>query len=412
MFIKYTNVVGLQWGDEGKGRIVDYLAKNNDIVARYNGGNNAGHTVKVGDKEFKFHLLPSGALHGKKLYIGHGTIVDPHVLIDEIQKLEDYGMIFTGKLFISKKTNLIVDYHKLLDECREEMFTFGTTKRGIGPAYADKYARLGILAGDLFDIPTLKHKIHVNLKEKNVLFTQLFNKEAISEQVVFDKLMLAKEVLADYICDLHETFYSSYKDKQVSILLEGAQGLMLDVDSTDYPYVTSTHVNPMYHRIGLFDHDNLKVQSHSYNNVGVMKAYATKVGAGNFPSEMDTELGERLRELGKEYGATTGRPRRCGWLDLVQLKKCLSENELTSVVLTKIDVLSNFKTIEVCTEYTAEGKAIYKTLPGWCSDITICKQYKDLPENCRAYIEFIEKELGYKFKIISIGPERSQLLEK
>lgn len=412
MFIKYTNVIGLQWGDEGKGRIVDWLAKQHDIVARYNGGNNAGHTVKVEDKEFKFHLLPSGALYKKQLYIGPGTVIDPQVLIGEIQSLEKYGVEFMGRLAISHKTNIIMPYHKLLDECREKEFQFGTTKRGIGPAYSDKYARLGVQIQDLFNDDVLRHKINVNLVEKNILFKNLFNVEALDPEKVFQEIIKAREVLGDYVVDLNEKFYSMYSgNKTVSILLEGAQGLMLDVDSSDYPYVTSTHVNPKFHYIGLFDH-NKSVDSMSYNNIGVMKAYSTKVGAGFFPTELKESDGELLRLKGKEYGTTTGRPRRVGWLDLAQIKKVLNETEINTLYLTKIDVLSGFDELKVCTSYDTDNQPVYTTLKGWTKGLQNCKSYNELPEEAKTYIAFIEAQLGMLCKVISIGPERSQLLVK
>lgn len=411
MFIKYTNVVGLQWGDEGKGRIVDWLAKTHDVIARYNGGNNAGHTVKVEDKEFKFHILPSGALYKKQLYIGPGAILDPHVLVSEIQSLEKYGIDFTGRLAISNKTNIILPYHKLLDECREQEFNFGTTKRGIGPAYADKYARLGVQIQDLFNEAVLKQKIDANLREKNILFTHLFNTKPLTVDEVYNEVIKTRDLLGDYITDLNDKFYSTFKDKTVSILLEGAQGLMLDVDSTDYPFVTSTHVNPKYHYIGLFDH-NKSVDAMSYNNVGVMKAYATKVGAGYFPTEIKAgEYGEVLREKGKEFGTTTGRPRRVGWLDLVQIKKVLNENEINTLYLTKLDVLTGLE-LKICVEYDTDHQPVYKNLKGWTKTIGNCKSFHELPQEAKDYISFIEDFLGYKFKIISIGPERNQLLTK
>lgn len=416
-------VVGLQWGDEGKGKITDVLAEKSDYVVRYQGGNNAGHTVYVGDDKFVLHLLPSGVLQCKgKCIIANGVVVNPEAFFNEIEKLEARGLS-TDHVFISRRAHIIMPYHVLLDEYREEFAgknsQIGTTKRGIGPCYEDKVARVGIRAIDLLNPEILKEKIKENLIVKNALFEKLFEKNPLTLEEIYDKYVAYGERLKDRIIDT-ELEINEAIDQGKNVLFEGAQALMLDIDFGTYPFVTSSSPTTGGVCVGA-GVPPTKLQ----NLIGVSKAYCTRVGNGPFPTELDNELGEHIRQVGHEFGASTGRPRRTGWLDLVALKHACMINGITHLVITKLDVLSGLGNIKACTGYkTEDGKiinyftsstnkldsyeAIYEEMPGWSEDITSAKSFDELPQAAQDYIHFIEKYLGIEVYLVSVGPERSQ----
>ena len=416
-------VVGLQWGDEGKGKITDVLAEKSDYVVRYQGGNNAGHTVYVGDDKFVLHLLPSGVLQCKgKCIIANGVVVNPEAFFNEIEKLEARGLS-TDHVFISKRAHIIMPYHVLLDEYREEFAgkdsQIGTTKRGIGPCYEDKVARVGIRAVDLLNPEILKEKIKENLIVKNALFEKLFEKEPLKLEDIYDKYVQFGERLKNRIIDT-EFEINEAIDQGKNVLFEGAQALMLDIDFGTYPFVTSSSPTTGGVCIGA-GVPPTKLQ----NLIGVSKAYCTRVGNGPFPTELDNELGEHIRQIGHEFGASTGRPRRTGWLDLVALKHACMINGITHLVITKLDVLTGLENIKACTGYKNEEgeiieyftsstnkldsyEAIYEEMPGWSEDITNVKTFDELPQSAQDYIHFIEKYLGIEVYLVSVGPERSQ----
>ncbi len=415
-------VVGLQWGDEGKGKITDVLAEKSDYVVRYQGGNNAGHTVYVGEDKFVLHLLPSGVLQCKgKCIIGNGVVVNPEAFFNEIEQIEKKGLL-TDHVYISSRAHIIMPYHILLDTYREEFAgkdQIGTTKRGIGPCYEDKVARVGIRAIDLLNPEILKAKIKENLVVKNALFEKLFNKEPLKFEDIFQKYLEFGQRLKNRIIDSEfELNYAIQQDN--NILFEGAQALMLDVDFGTYPFVTSSSPTTGGVAIGA------GVPPTSLQNlIGVSKAYCTRVGNGPFPTELEDETGEHIRKVGHEYGASTGRPRRCGWLDLVALRYSCMINGITHLVITKLDVLSGFDKIKACIAYeTSQGKlidafpattdelasykAVYKELDGWSEDISKIKSFDELPKSAQDYLHFIEDYLGIEVYLVSVGPERSQ----
>lgn len=419
-------VVGLQWGDEGKGKITDVLAEKSDYVVRYQGGNNAGHTVYVGEDKFVLHLLPSGVLQCKgKCIIGNGVVVNPEAFFDEIEQIEKRGLT-ADHVYISSRAHIIMPYHILLDTYREEFAgkgKIGTTKRGIGPCYEDKVARVGIRAIDLLNPKILEAKIKENLLVKNALFEKLFDKEPVKFEEIFQKYLNFGKKLKHRI--IESEFELNYAIQQGSnLLFEGAQALMLDIDFGTYPYVTSSSPTTGGVTVGA------GVPPTSLQNlIGVSKAYCTRVGNGPFPTELEDETGEHIRTTGHEYGASTGRPRRCGWLDLVALRYSCMINGITHLVITKLDVLSGFEKIKVCTAYkTSEGKsidafpatteelagytAIYKELEGWKDDISQIKSFNELPKNAQDYLYFIEDYLGVDVYLVSVGPERSQNIIK
>ncbi|PQL91779.1 adenylosuccinate synthase [Apibacter adventoris] len=415
-------VVGLQWGDEGKGKITDVLAEKSDYVVRYQGGNNAGHTVYVKEDKFVLHLLPSGVLQCKgKCIIGNGVVVNPEAFFDEIEQIEKRGLA-TDHVFISSRAHIIMPYHILLDTYREEFAgkgQIGTTKRGIGPCYEDKVARVGIRAIDLLNPEILEAKIKENLLVKNALFEKLFNKKPLKFEEIYQKYLAFGQKLKHRIIESEfELNYAIQQDR--TILFEGAQALMLDIDFGTYPYVTSSSPTTGGVSVGA----GIPPTSLQYL-IGVSKAYCTRVGNGPFPTELEDNIGEHIREIGNEYGASTGRPRRCGWLDLVALRYSCMINGITHLVITKLDVLSEFDKIKVCTAYkTKEGKiidsfpatteelagytAVYKELNGWKSDISHIKSFNELPKNAQDYLHFIESYLDVEVYLVSVGPERSQ----
>lgn len=414
-------VVGTQWGDEGKGKIIDVISQEADIIIRFQGGNNAGHTVVVGGEKFILHLIPSGILNSKGMcLIGPGVVVDPQVLLHEIEILESKG-IDTSKLYISNRAHIIMPYHVELDKAKEEQRgknKIGTTKRGIGPCYGDKISRTGIRAVDLLDEEVFKEKLEINVKEKNQLFENVYGYKALSyEKILNDyKGYIAK--LKDRIIDTIPVVHNAIKNNEL-VLFEGAQAAMLDINYGTYPYVTSSSPTSGGALTGVgVPHTAIdKV-------IGVMKAYTTRVGEGPFPTELMGVEGENLREAGGEYGATTGRPRRCGWFDGVVGRYAVMINGITDVVLTKIDVLSGLDTIKVATKYRidneiyetvpasiqtlAKAEPIYEEVAGWQEDISGIKTYDELPENTKKYIKKIEEIIGTKISMVSVGPDRDQ----
>ncbi len=420
-------ILGAQWGDEGKGKIVDLFSEQYDVIVRYQGGANAGHTVIVGKDKYVMHLLPSGVLHKNKMnIIGHGVVLDMESLVGEIEGLQKRGISISPRnLLISENASIVLPYHKLIDKAKEEKKKggkkIGTTGRGIGPAYTDKYVRIGVRLRDMFNNETLLAKIEENLEEKNFLLKNFYGqKELAAAQVAKEAKKFAKK-LKPYMANTLSVLNNLLK-KGKKVLFEGAQGALLDIDFGTYPYVTSS--NPTIGGVMTGSGVSHRLIKKVW---GITKAYQTRVGNGPFPTELDEELGSKIREAGGEYGATTGRARRCGWLDLVALKYVCELNGLSDILLTKIDVLSILKDIKVCTHYIYKGrktqdfvsdgeelytvKPVYKSLKGWGSDLTKARKYSDLPKAAKAYIKFIEDYTGVKVSMVSVGPERDQILK-
>ncbi|MFP4171325.1 MAG: adenylosuccinate synthase [Candidatus Hydrogenedentota bacterium] len=417
-------VVGMQWGDEGKGKIVDYLTEQVDVVVRHQGGNNAGHTVVVNGNTTILHLLPSGILHsGRQCIIGNGTVLDPAVLLKEIDGVLAAGHVLEGWLFISDCAHIIMPYHKLLDKAQEQFRgkgKIGTTGRGIGPAYADKADRLGIRFGDLLNLSMFREKLAKVLEYKNAVLASLGeNPYDVSE--VYAEYEAYAERLRPYVGNGVGLIHSALREGK-RIMFEGAQGAMLDIDHGTFPYVTSSTTVAGGVCAGAGVGPNVV-----RGVAGIVKAYCTRVGTGPFPSEETGEVGERLRQEGHEYGATTGRPRRCGWLDMVQLRHAALLNGATSIVLTKADVLGAFDTIRIAVAYELDGrettafpsqtcevervKPVYEDYPGWREDISGCKRWEDLPENARKYFQRVEELAGVPISLISVGPGREQTIK-
>ena len=415
-------VVGLQYGDEGKGKITDVLSAKSDYVVRFQGGDNAGHTVYVGDEKFVLHLLPSGVLQCKgKCIIANGVVVNPKAFLKEIGQIESKGLK-TDHVFISRRAHVIMPYHIQLDTYREEEqggTQIGTTKKGIGPCYEDKIARVGIRMVDLLNPEILREKVEKNLKVKNSLFQKYFDKPAMDAEEIIKEYTEIGQILKDRIVDTELELNEAIHEGK-NVLFEGAQALMLDIDFGTYPYVTSSSPSTG----GVCTGAGVPPTA-LQNLIGVAKAYCTRVGNGPFPSELDNELGEQIRQVGGEFGATTGRPRRTGWLDLVSLKHACMINGINNLVITKLDVLTGIDTLKIVTKYkTEDGKIIdyftssttklynyepiYEDLPGWSEDITKVRSYDELPDTAKRYIEFIENYLGINVYLVSVGPERSQ----
>lgn len=413
-------VVGTQWGDEGKGKIIDVLAHKADYVVRFQGGNNAGHTVVVNGEKFILHLLPSGMLHGNgKCIIGPGVVVDPKVLLKEIATLDAKGAK-TDHLFISDRAHLIMPYHVMLDGLKEDRGAkkIGTTRRGIGPCYSDKISRMGIRMVDLLDMNIFSEKLRINLEEKNQILEKIYEVEPMKFEEIFEEYKGYAEILKHRIID-STPIINDALDQDKMVMFEGAQAMMLDIDHGTYPYVTSSSPTAGGVTVGA------GVSPKKIDRIiGVMKAYTTRVGEGPFVVELLDETGELLRKVGHEYGATTGRPRRCGWLDLVVGRYATKINGLTDIVITKIDCLSGLDTVKICigyeidgkvhtlppasTESLARAKAIYEELPGWSEDISQMKTYDELPVNCKNYIKRMEEILECQITVVSVGPDRSQ----
>ncbi len=423
-------IIGAQWGDEGKGKITDYLAENADVVARFQGGNNAGHTIIVGDSVFKLHLLPSGVVRpGKLAVIGNGVVVNLEDMHDEIEQVKAAGGSIEG-LRISDRAHLIMNYHKKLDGA-EEAFRgnkpVGTTKKGIGPSYQDKIARTGFRICDLFDDELLKDKISSNLALKKALMEMLkADKCECTEETLYEKMIGWRDSIKDYVCDCSVLINDSL-DEGKKVLFEGAQGAMLDIDHGTYPYVTSSNTcgGGICSGCGVAPNRVDKV-------VGCLKAYTTRVGEGPFVTELDGEEEIEMQKKGGEFGVTTGRGRRCGWLDLVVAEHGMRMCGYTSIAITKLDILNDYEKVYVCTEYEIDGeivkhfpadlgkleraKPIYKEMKGWKAwdntEEVVKNGYDSLPENMKAYIEFIEDYLGVPADIVSIGPKRSETIDR
>ena len=412
-------VVGSQWGDEGKGKIVDVLGKKMDMVVRFQGGNNAGHTVIVNGEKSILHLLPSGILNKEALcVIGPGVVIDPFVLLDEIDTLRKRGLT-CDHLRISDRAHLIMPYHIKLDELQEKKLAnnkIGTTKRGIGPCYADKYTRIGLRVCDLVDFEIFKKRLASTIEIKNDQIVKLYGEEPFDYDTLVNQFANIREQLLPMICD-SVSLVNQYLDDGKNVLLEGAQANMLDIDHGTYPYVTSSSPTSA----GVCEGAGVAPQKLN-TIIGVVKAYSTRVGEGPFATELLDETGEEIRSIGAEFGATTGRPRRCGWLDLCVVKQAAIINGLTDLVVTKIDVLSTMKKIKVCVGYDIDGKEytyipaslndygrskpIYKEFDGWMCDITKIRNYDDLPENCRKYLECIAEFTNTRISLVSVGPDR------
>lgn len=415
-------IVGSQWGDEGKGKIVDLLSDRFQIVARYQGGANAGHTVEIGDKKFILHLIPSGILRDDVIcVIGNGVVIDPQALLEEIKMLEDLGVKIKNRLFISHNAHLIMPYHKLLDSINESGNSkIGTTGRGIGPCYIDKYARTGIRIVDLLNRKNLEEKIRCNIEEKNNILKKLYDKEELNIDEIIKAYLKFDDEIDQYITDTTSLLNNAIKDGK-SILLEGAQGALLDVDHGTYPYVTSSSPTSGGACTGT------GIPPTKINSViGIVKAYTTRVGLGPFPTELKDETGEKLRTIGYEFGATTGRPRRCGWYDAFLVNYSSMINGITKAAITKLDVLSSFEKINVCVGYEINGKKlkyfptnvyelenakpIYETLDGWNEDISFARTFDELPSKAKDYLDFIADKSNFEIGIISVGPKRDQTI--
>ncbi len=415
-----TVLVGSQWGDEGKGKIVDILSENYQIVTRYQGGANAGHTVEIGDKQYILHLIPSGILRENVIcVIGNGVVIDPVALLDEIKLIENHGISVKKRLFISHNAHLIMPYHKLLDSIQEKgEQKIGSTGRGIGPCYTDKYARKGIRIVDLLNRKVLEEKIRLNLEEKNNFLKKVYEHEGLNVDEIVNEYLKFDKLIDSYITDV-PAYLNKAIDDGKSVLLEGAQGALLDVDFGTYPFVTSSNPTSGGACTGT------GIPPTKIDSVfGIVKAYTTRVGNGPFPTELIDETGEKLRKIGSEFGATTGRPRRCGWFDAFLVRYSAMINGMTSVAITKLDVLSSFEELKVCVGYELNGKKlksfptdvdrlnkvkpVYETLLGWNQDIRHCTSFDELPAKTKDYLNFISKESGVSVKIISVGPKRKQ----
>jgi len=417
-----TVIVGTQFGDEGKGKLVDYLSSKYDIVVRYQGGANAGHTICFDDKTLVLHLIPSGIFHeGCICVIGNGVVIDPNALLEEIRQVEEMGYDVRGRLFISHNAHLIMPYHKLLDSLHESAQNdkkIGTTGRGIGPSYMDKFARKGIRVVDLLHPEVLEEKLRDNLEAKNKLIKNIYDTEEIDVEAIVREYSEFDEIINPYVKNT-QLFLNKKLREGKTVLLEGAQGCLLDVDHGTYPYVTSS--NPTS---GGASTGSGIAPNYIRNVIGVCKAYMTRVGNGAFPSELFDETGDKLGRIGHEFGATTGRKRRCGWLDLVALRYSLIVNGVTEIALTKLDVLDAFEEVKVCTSYMLDGKEIfdfptddqtlsrvepvYRTLKGWNTSNAEARTFEDMHPDSRAFVHFIEEETGVPVSCISVGPGREE----
>lgn len=417
-------ILGAQWGDEGKGKIVDLLSNKADFIVRFQGGANAGHTLKFDDQTIVLHLVPSGIFNGNgTCVIGNGVVIDPIALVQEIEEIQGMNFSLKGRLFISQTAHVILPYHKVLDKMREKRRgedAIGTTGRGIGPAYVSKVARVGIRMTDLLDPVLLRKKIDQNLSDINLSLENVYREPTINTDDILDELEPAINTLRPYIANTSVLLHRAIGDKK-NILLEGAQGCLLDVDHGTYPYVTSSSPTAG----GACTGSGIPPTAIT-NVMGITKAYCTRVGNGPFPTELHNETGDQLREKGGEFGATTGRPRRCGWLDLVALKYAVQLNGMNELTLTKMDVMDGFEEIKVCTSYKIKGKETtvypltldetetiepqYTSLPGWTEDIQGITEWDKLPENAQKYIRFLENYLGVQFTVISTGPKRSETI--
>ena len=417
-------VIGSQWGDEGKGKIVDLLSAKVDVVARYQGGANAGHTICWGDKTFVLHLVPSGIFQENVIcVIGNGVVIDPVAILKEINTIKELGYSIDGRLLISHNAHLIMPYHKKIEEARERSRNanaIGTTGRGIGPAYMDKFARTGIRMVDLLDRDTLSKKLKRSIEEKNAILKGVYGAAELNVDAIIEEYAAFDKLVAPFVTDTSYFLNNAIKEGK-NVLAEGAQGSLLDIDFGTYPYVTSSHPTVGGCCTGL------GIPAMAINRViGIVKAYSTRVGNGPFPTELTDDVGERLRKVGHEFGATTGRPRRCGWIDLVALGYTCSINGFTDLTITKLDVLSGLEEIKACVGYRYNGQEstrfpseihtleevepIYESFPGWEEDIVGIDTLEALPANARKYLQFISDRLQVDISMVSTGPKRSQTI--
>jgi len=418
--MRNTLLIGAQWGDEGKGKVVDFLSQDADVVVRYQGGSNAGHTIEIGAERYVLHLVPSGILYpGKTCVIGNGLVIDPAALVKEIKELNERGINTTGRLHISDRAHAVIPYHKALDAARENKLTaaakIGTTQRGIGPAYADKVNRTGVRMGDLTD-SNLAVTLTARLAEKNEQLA-LLGAPTLDAAAVIAEVQQAAEFLKPYITDTVKLLNDAYKAKK-SVLFEGAQGTMLDIDFGTYPFVTSSNPTSGGACVGT------GLPPHAVERVlGVIKAYTTRVGGGPFPTELLDDVGEGLRKRGREFGATTGRPRRCGWFDAVVARYSAMVNGVDHWAITKLDVMDEMETIKVCVAYECDGKRydtvpasisilerckpVYKEYPGWMTPTSGITRYEDLPAKAKAYVQALCDVSGVPLGVLSVSPQRS-----
>lgn len=415
-------VVGAQWGDEGKGKIVDLLTRYADVVVRFQGGNNAGHTVYLGKEKFVFHIVPSGILYkDKTCIIGSGVVIDPAALIDEISDLKKRGYLSDeSQLMISEEAHLILPYHQRIDVARERVFKIGTTGRGIGPAYEDKVARCGIRMGDLTDQRKFREKLESNLVQKNRYLAQVLNEKGFEFEKIYDQCLRFKEELGRHVRDTSLIVYDAVKKKR-NVLFEGAQGALLDLDHGTYPYVTASNTVAANACVGSGIGPTM-----IHSVMGIAKAYTTRVGEGPFPTELHDALGDAIRSKGAEFGATTGRPRRVGWFDAVVANHAVRINGIDSVTITKMDVLNEVEKIKIAVAYRINGKIIhtvpsnlsalqsaepvYEEWDGWRTEIKGAKQFSDLPVNAQRYLRRIEELIDTKVAMVSVGSERNETL--
>jgi adenylosuccinate synthase len=421
-----TVVVGTQWGDEGKGKIVDLLSEYADYVVRFQGGNNAGHTMVVNGKEIISHLIPSGIIQQKKCFIGNGVVVDPFVLLDEIDYLISNNIDVSPEMLkVSNRAHIIMPYHQEIDKAREEKKgknKIGTTGRGIGPCYEDKATRRGIRFCDLLDIDLFKERVALILEEKNFYLKHYFKADTIELDLIIDQFLKIRDRLLPYIADVSVALYEGINADK-TILFEGAQGTHLDIEHGTYPFVTSSST------VSGNAANGSGVGPGNLNEIiGIVKAYTTRVGAGPFPTELFDEIGDKIQKTGSEFGATTGRKRRCGWLDMVVLRNAVRLNSLTGLVITKLDVLDDLDEIKICTGYEYQGKIItdfppeikileqctpvYETHPGWKQNTSGTTEYKDLPENVKKYLDRVIALANVPIKIVSVGPGREATIIK
>ena len=420
-----TCVVGLQWGDEGKGKVVDILAEKNDVVVRYGGGANAGHTVVVGDEKFALHLMPSGAVRKDAVcVIANGVVMDPEIFIGELDSLAKRGISLDNRLLISENAHVVLDYHKMEDKLREESLgknKIGTTARGIGPCYADKVGRsYAIRMADFQNLNALKEKLEKIAEYKNKIFAALYGAQPIKASEIFEKCKVYAERLGKYICNTTEYLHEQIEAKK-NILFEGAQGALLDLDHGTFPYVTSSNASSLGVSAGCGVPATM-IQRF----IGVVKAYSTRVGAGPFPSELDNEIGQYIRDKGHEYGTTTGRPRRCGWFDTMAVKYTAKIGGINEIAMMHVDTLAGIDELKICTGYTIDGKDVkmfpsnidtlakvkckFETLEGFKEEITDAQSLSDLPKQAKKYLETVEKILGLPITFIGIGPGRNQTI--
>ncbi len=421
-----TVVVGTQWGDEGKGKIVDLLSEHADYVVRFQGGNNAGHTMVVNGKEIISHLIPSGIIQQKKCFIGNGVVVDPFVLLDEIDYLIANNIDVSPEMLkVSNRAHIIMPYHQEIDKAREEKKgknKIGTTGRGIGPCYEDKSTRRGIRFCDLLDLDLFKEKVAIILEEKNFYLKHYFKVDTIDLDLIIDQFLKIRDRLLPYIDDVSVALYEGINADK-TILFEGAQGTQLDIEHGTYPFVTSSST------VAGNAANGSGVGPGNLNEIiGIVKAYTTRVGAGPFPTELFDEIGDKIQKTGSEFGATTGRKRRCGWLDMVVLRNAARLNSLTGLAITKLDVLDDQDEIKICTGYEYQGKIIYdfppeikileqctpvyETHPGWKQNTSTTTEYTDLPENVKKYLDRVVELANVPIKIVSVGPGREATIIK